>query len=306
MTAHTGKTCTTPVVVIVFNRPEHTALLFEQVRQARPTTLFVISDGPRASQLGEFELVHQCREIFEKVDWECDVHLEYSDTNLGCRGRIVSGLDMVFSQVPEAIILEDDCIPHQDFFSFTSELLERMRGIENIFSIGGNIWEFPDRLTVESYTFGHFFSGWGWATWADRWHELDLTLHNWNELRTTDWLSTHVGSALEVVYWQKMFDLVSTNGNPLSFIWDYAVQFSMWKKNMLSVRPSTNLVHNVGFGSDATHTTTANPRISSREARPINWPLTHPREIVRNEELDSCVNEVRLAGTIRSSLFRRQ
>ncbi|MGB3239254.1 MAG: glycosyltransferase family 2 protein, partial [Geitlerinemataceae cyanobacterium] len=113
----------TPVALLIFNRPDTTEKVFETIRQAKPPKLLVVADGPRSDRPGEAEKCAEARAIVDRIDWECQVFQNYSDTNLGCRYRVASGLNWVFETVEEAIILEDDCLPHPSFFRFCEELL---------------------------------------------------------------------------------------------------------------------------------------------------------------------------------------
>src|SRR5687767_13684909 len=164
----------TPVALLVFNRPQATARVFEAVARARPPRLLVVADGPRADRPDDGELCHQTRAIIERVDWPCEVMKDYSDTNLGCRKRVSSGLDWVFSNVADAIILEDDCLPEPSFFPFCEELLERYRDDERVAMIrAGNFLE-GRRVASTSYYFSRWFHIWGWATWARAWKHNDV------------------------------------------------------------------------------------------------------------------------------------
>src|SRR5262245_27851901 len=136
----------TPLAFLVFRRPQTTARVWEAIRQARPKTLLIVADGPRATHTGETELCAQVRAICDRVDWPCEVLRNYAETNLGCRQRVSSGLDWVFQTVEEAIILEDDCLPHPTLFSYCQELLERYRYDERVMLISGaNVEPGPPR-----------------------------------------------------------------------------------------------------------------------------------------------------------------
>jgi hypothetical protein len=143
----------TPVVFFIFNRPGTTERVFAEIARARPEMLLVVADGPRADHAGEAERCRAARSIIERVDWECAVLTDFSDDNLGCRRRISSGLDWVFATVEEAIILEDDCLPHPSFFRFCSELLERYRNDPRVAMIGGTNFQPTSRRTAHSYIF---------------------------------------------------------------------------------------------------------------------------------------------------------
>ncbi|HMB95212.1 MAG TPA: hypothetical protein VKK61_04160, partial [Tepidisphaeraceae bacterium] len=100
-----------PVAFLIFNRPETTRRVFERIREAQPTQLYVIADGPREGRPTDSDLCPQTRAILDSVDWDCQVVRNFSDSNLGCKRRVSSGITWLFEQVQEAIILEDDCLP---------------------------------------------------------------------------------------------------------------------------------------------------------------------------------------------------
>lgn len=302
MTAPTGEPLDVPVVLLTFNRPDKTAEVFAQIARQRPQKLFVVSDGPREDHPSDVQHVRESRRIVEDIDWSCDVTQLFSPVNLGCRERILSGLNEVFDQVPCAIILEDDCLPHDDFFAFSAHLLERFTDEPRIFSIGGHIWEFPDEHVSDGYLLSKYFSSWGWATWSGKWKLVDADLSGWPERRGTPFLHEWSDSPMEIAYWHKVLDMVHDKEPPLAEAWDYAVQFSMWMHNMLAVRPRVNLVQNLGFDGEATHTPSDSPAVSGRLARGFPWPIVHPESLVRNRELDAVVNQTRVGGALRARL----
>ena len=154
-----------PIVVIIFNRPDKTKILYESLSIYKPDTLFIISDGPRKNFENDEEKIRQSREIFKHIDWDCEVLFNESETNLGCRERIISGLNWVFNKVEKAIILEDDCIPSKDFFPFMEKMLVRYQSNVKIASVcGSNFLSHWDK-NKESYFYSKYFHGWGWATW---------------------------------------------------------------------------------------------------------------------------------------------
>ena len=136
----------TPVAFLIFNRPDTTAKVFEAIRQAKPPKLLVVADGPRSDNPSEAEKCQAAREIIEQVDWECEVLTNYSDVNLGCKTRVSSGLDWVFDNVEEAIILEDDCLPHPSFFPFCEKLLDNYRDDKRIMDIRRNNMQYGPKL----------------------------------------------------------------------------------------------------------------------------------------------------------------
>jgi hypothetical protein len=287
-----------PISLIIFNRPDKTRKVLDVIRKQKPQKLFVIADGPRVGVMGDPERVRECRTVVDSIDWPCQVEHIYSETNLGCRQRITTGLSEVFRRVDRSIILEDDCIPNSDYFAFTSDLLSRYESDSRIFSVGGHIWEINDRMDGDSYFFSGYFSSWGWATWADRWSMVDTEMTGWPEVRDSTLLETVSHTPMELVFWKKTLEMTYNDHPALNQAWDYAVQLSMWQRGMLSIRPHINLVQNIGFDEDATHTTTNSPAISERKTRPLTWPLVHPQRVTRSIDLDEKVNSARLGGSL--------
>lgn len=155
----------TAIVFLIFNRPEETARTFAAIKAARPSTLLVVADGPRLDRAGEQELCARTRTVIDGVDWPCEVLRNFADANIGCGRRVSSGLDWAFSQVDEAVILEDDCLPDPSFFPYCDELLERYRTDERIMMVSGNNFQNGASRTWDSYYFSRLPHCWGWATW---------------------------------------------------------------------------------------------------------------------------------------------
>src|SRR5665648_587346 len=164
----------TPVAFIIFNRPETTRRVFAEIAKARPTKLLVIADGPRATHPDDAEKCAVVRAIIDGVDWDCEVLKNYSDVNLGCKRRVSSGLDWVFDTVEEAIILEDDCLPHPTFFRFCEEMLAKYRDDKRIAMISGDNFQFGKKRTEYSYYFSRYTHIWGWASWRRAWDNYCL------------------------------------------------------------------------------------------------------------------------------------
>ena len=146
---------TTPVAFIIFNRPDTTRIVFEEIKKAKPEKLLIIADGPRNNKPGEKERCAETRAIVENIDWECEVLRNYSDKNMGCKNRVASGLNWVFENVEEAIILEDDCLPDQSFFRYCQELLEKYRDDKRIMLIAGDNMLFENNKQKYSYYFSN-------------------------------------------------------------------------------------------------------------------------------------------------------
>ena len=287
---------TTPVVFLIFNRPDTTARVFEAIRQAKPPKLLVVADGARADHPGEAEQCAATRAIINQVDWECEVLTNYSDANLGCRKRVSSGLDWVFEQVEEAIILEDDCLPHSSFFQYCQELLEKYRDDELIMMISGNNFQFGSKRTEYDYYFSRYGHCWGWASWRRAWTKYDDSMQSWSELKNSNWLDGILQNEQAVAYWSRIFQGVCDGFNT----WDYIWLFTLWANNGLTILPHVNLVSNIGFGS-GTHTTMNNSPFANMPVASMNFPLKHPVIIQRNAGADDFTEQTQFSGATSQS-----
>jgi hypothetical protein len=273
----------TPVAFIIFNRPDTTAKVFEAIRQAKPPKLFVIADGPRSDRPDEAAKCSAARAIIDGVDWECEVLTNYSDVNLGCKLRVSIGLDWVFKNVEEAIVLEDDCLPHPSFFTFCEELLGKYRDDSRVMQIcGSNL--FNNKLNIDdSYYFSKYGPIWGWASWRRAWKYYDVNMKLWTEVRDKklylDFCLTKEESSQRL----DLYDRLSQNKIDT---WDYQWSFARMINSGLSITPHVNLISNIGFRKDATHVTDKNSPLANLPVYAIAPPLNHPSFIVRNIQAD--------------------
>lgn len=278
-----------PVALLIFNRPDTTRQVFEAVRAVRPSRLLVIADGPRAAKTGEDARCQQTRAVID-VDWPCEVLTCFSDTNLGCRRRVASGLDWVFQNVERAIILEDDCVPHPSFFSLCEELLERFKKEARVLSINGTNNQFGRRRTEASYYFSRHQLIWGWATWRRAWKLYDVNMPDWPELKRSGFLETVLHTGRAVRSYSESLDRVF-DGRLNT--WDYQWQLTCWKHGGLAVHPRENLVRNIGFGADATHTLGTSHPHADLPTPGLEFPLVHPGQIEPNIPSERlCQNQV--------------
>ncbi len=166
----------TTIAFLIFNRPDATERVFEEIGKAKPPMLLVIADGPRAQVPEDAEKCAASRAIIEQADWDCRIVKNYSDINMGCRNRVSSGLNWVFDTVEKAIILEDDCLPSPSFFRFCQELLTYYQDDVRVMTINGTNWQLGWKIGDGSYYFSRFNLIWGWATWRRAWTLISLYL----------------------------------------------------------------------------------------------------------------------------------
>ncbi len=272
--------CPAPVIFLIFRRPELTAQVFEVIRQAQPKQLLVVADGPRDP--AEAVLCEQARAVTERIDWDCQVFRNYAEANMGCRDRVSSGISWAFGQVEEAIILEDDCLPHPSFFTYCSALLERYRHDERVMAISGDNFQNGQRRTPYSYYFSKYPHCWGWATWRRAWRHWQFKPEVWLEFRDSGLMPQVCGDADEAQFWHRIFDRAFLQGQPNT--WGYPWTLACWAQGGLTALPEVNLVSNIGFAAGATHTNkiTAEAGLAVAEL----GPLVHSPFVVRHREAD--------------------
>jgi hypothetical protein len=283
----------TPVAFIIFNRPDVTERVFQAIRQAQPKKLLVIADGPRADYPGEAEKCAATRTVIDQVDWECKVLTNYSDINLGCKRRVSSGIDWVFSQVEEAIILEDDCLPAPSFFQFCQTLLEKYRHDNRIMMISGDNFQPEEKKLKDSYFFSKYIHIWGWATWRRAWTHYDAEMISWQNFRHKKLLNAVCHDSVEVEYWMKIFDNVA---NGIVDTWDYQWVYACWQQSGMSIMPAVNLVSNIGFRHDATHTLGESPWAKMPVSNIYN--IKHPAFLIKNQEADKYIFDNVFGGKV--------
>ena len=273
---------TTPIAFIIFNRPDTTSQVFAEIAKARPSKLLIIGDGPRTNKAGEAERVANTRAIINQVDWPCEVLTNFSETNLGCKKRVSSGIDWVFEEVEEAIILEDDCLPNPSFFRFCQEMLEHYRDDSRIGIISGDNFQLGRTTSKESYYFSKYTHIWGWATWRNRWKAYDVDMSLWPQVRDQARLQDLILENSEVSYWRSILERVYQGKIDT---WDYQWIFANWCMGRMNILPSVNLISNIGFGLDATRTIIPSP-LANLPTQVMQFPLIHPVLFIRNQTAD--------------------
>lgn len=243
----------TPLLLITWRRPHALRQVIDAIRPLAPTRLFVASDGPNAARLGEDDKVAATRRVIEQeIDWPCQIKRLYSETNQGCRLGVSRAITWFFEQVEEGIILEDDCVPHPDFFLYCTTLLERYRHDTRVWCISGSNFQNGHWRGDGSYYFSRFNHCWGWASWRRCWQHYDASLDKWAALRDSGHLETIFEDPAERNYWSRIWQRLVDSGYPDT--WDYQWTFTCLANGGLTALPNRNLVNNVGFGVDATHT----------------------------------------------------
>ncbi|WP_341882972.1 nucleotide-diphospho-sugar transferase [Synechococcus sp. UW140] len=244
----------TPLLLIAWRRPHTLRQVINAIRPVAPTRLYVACDGPNSERPAEAEKVSATRQVIEQeINWPCQIERLYSDVNQGCRVGVSRAISWFFEQVEEGIILEDDCVPHPDFIPYCTTLLERYRHDTRVWCISGNNFEDGPWRKGNDYFFTKIPMIWGWATWRSRWNHYDDKIEKWDEFKMANLGSSAFPDASMRSYWFSIWDQLSLSGKPDT--WDYQWVFICVSNGGLTALPRQNLVSNVGFGADATHTT---------------------------------------------------
>lgn len=272
----------TPILFLIFNRPDTTAQVFSAIAKARPRYLFIAADGPRQDKDGEVEKCEKTRGIINRVDWECDVKILIRDTNLGCKSAVSSAITWFFEHVEAGIILEDDCLPSDTFFSFCTELLEKYVDDERVMMISGDNFQDGIERGNASYYFSEIPWIWGWATWRRAWFLYDQSMSTFPVFVKENRMQNISNDIMIQNYRWKCFVPVYEGRIDT---WDYQWIYTILINKSLSICPQVNLVKNIGFSSEATHTCSRTSKFSCISTNDI-YEIKHPWTILPDIDAD--------------------
>lgn len=267
-----------PVLFLVFNRMDTMERVFQTIRAARPPRLYVASDGPRGDRSGEAEKVESIRSrVLSSIDWPCEVKTLFRDRNLGCGRAVSSAIDWFFQHEEQGIILEDDCIPDPTFYRYCDDLLQHYREDDRVMMVSGANFLFERAGMVrESYYFSKYQMIWGWATWRRAWIKYDFEMRGWSDNAPGDPVGTMNIRLDERQFWRRIFSKMA--GPNRVNTWDFQWLYAMWRSNGLCVCPGRNLVNNIGYGADATHTTEKSLN-NDMDVFRMEFPMVHPSRV---------------------------
>lgn len=272
-----------PVLFLVFNRPDFCLRVFERIRQARPVRLYIAADAPRLDIEGEIERCEEVKKIISHINWDCKVYHFFQEKHLGCKLAVSCAIDWFFNQEEEGIILEDDCLPSRSFSLFCEELLEKYRSDERIMHIAGTNLHFGKTFGDGSYYYSRYNLIWGWATWRRAWRLYDIDMKTLPILKRRYDLERILSSYKEFMLRMALYDDVySKRIDTWDFQWHYATRIN----NGLAIHPNANLVQNIGFSKNATHTKNENSKVIGNFAKDMLFPLEHPKFILANRAAD--------------------
>ncbi|SRR5260221_6363003 len=291
----------TPVLFLIFNRPLHTQKVFEQIRIVKPKRLFISADGPRIGVETDIENCSQTRSwVLHHIDWDCEVKTLFSEFNLGCGVAPAKAITWFFENVEEGIILEDDCLPNSYFFGYCAELLALYRDERMVMHISGNNFQDGRKRGAASYYFSAYGHIWGWATWRRSWAEFEYSIRDFDRDGLLVNFKDYGFNRREREFW--IATLENMRETRPTDIWDYQWSYALWQNAGVCILPNENLVVNIGFGSDATHTKMI-PQYYTGMRNGKMDTLVHPPQIIVDTEADHYTFKMHLH--VRDSFYRR-
>ena len=271
-----------PILLLIFNRPDTTKAVFEEIRNSKPAKLYLAADGPRQNREGEYDLCQQTIAVVSNIDWDCEVKTLYRKQNLGCKEAVSSAITWFFDQEEEGIILEDDCLPAKGFFKYCDTLLEKYRFDTRIRHVAGCNLHFGAKWGDASVFFSKRTEVWGWASWRRVWKDYDkeLSSHTAEEMRAQ--FSKIFSDPFIVDSWVDAFNGVKKGEIDT---WDYQLAILNYLNNGISVCPNVSLITNIGFRADATHSTNPNDRSANILLGEID-EITFPKDVLPDTAAD--------------------
>ncbi len=273
----------TPILLLGFNRPDTLEKIFLSIREVKPQKLYFAVDGPRENVKNENNLVLEVQNFVNKVDWECTISTLFNEKNLGCKISVSNAISWFFKNEEFGIILEDDCLPSKDFFSFCNYILNNYKNDDRIMAVTGVNFQNGKIRGNYSYYFSIYAQVWGWATWRRSWEKYDVKMKSWNTWKLQNNWKQFFNKDYKRKYFENKFNQVFKNEIDT---WDYQWQFCIWKNNGLVVTPNKNLIQNIGFNKNATHTTKENHKLANMKIDEMS-NLVDPVEINVNIEADN-------------------
>lgn len=282
----------TPILLIVFNRPEKTQKLFEIIKKIKPKNLFIAADGPREK---EFDIYNckKVRKIFDNIEFNCNIHKKFNIKNEGLKNNVKNSIDWFFSKVEKGIIIEDDCMPSLSFFSFCQELLNKYEFNSKVMQINGtNLGLDYSNLVKETYFFSKLNHVWGWATWKRSWILFDTEFEDYDILKKNNSFNNYFIDNKITNWMMKYFDKSQSGTDN---IWSINWAYSILKNSGLCVTPTKNLVQNIGF--DGTGTSVKDRSFIDFSKTEINLldKIIHPMNINYDLKNDMLAYDIKIS-----------
>ena len=268
-----------PILLLMFNRPDHARQVFDRIRSIRPARLYVAVDGPRPNHPTDRANVARCLTLLDRIDWPCELVTLIRQENMGCGLAVSSAVTWFFGQVEMGIILEDDCLPDLSFFAYCRELLQQYEHNPSVMHIGGVNYQDGQQRGSGSYYFTKICHIWGWATWRRAWALYDFSLNNFPQFSRENTIRQALDSPDDQVHWHESFRKVHEGQLDT---WDYQWVYAIWTHNALCALPNVNLVRNIGFDASATHTKARNLVVTEQPVASLSG-IVHPGFVLEDK-----------------------
>jgi len=261
-------------------------MVFSEIRKVKPARLYISADAPRGNVPEDINKCGKTREIIDKIDWKCEVHTKFNEKNLGCKLAVSSAIDWFFSHEENGIILEDDCLPTNFFFWFCQELLEYYKHDSRVMHISGTNLLGKTSIGDGSYFFSKRAIIWGWATWRRAWQFYDIEIKTLPDFIAQDKIKAIYNMpCLQEAYLNAYRIMYNNKGDT----WDWQWVYTVMSQNGLGVIPNKNMIKNIGFREDASHTFTKNftlENINSYE----DVEISHPKFLLHDYTAEVEIN----------------
>lgn len=243
---------THPVLIICFNRPDKTRKIINSLRINNIKKIFISQDGPRKNNSKDEERCNLVLKEIQAIDWDCEVKYRVHEENQGCRNGVISAIDWFFEENDAGIILEDDCMPADNYFNFMEFCLKEYIEERNISSATGtNLMGFYP--LINSHGFSYYGHVWGWCTWRRVWKDFRATpkevLENY--LYSDNFKKIQIYNPFLAMRWKRNFRLEKQDKISA---WDIDWMIYKWYKELYTIVPQKNLIINIGFDGEATNT----------------------------------------------------
>ena len=276
----------TPLLILLFNRPEETSILFNKLKEIRPKRIYINQDGPRINNLNDKHLCEQVRKIVYEKKWDYEIIEKINIKNLGCRKSVSEGINWFFENEEKGIILEDDCIPSNSFFTFSEKMLKKYQNDNEVFLISGSNFQKNKIIGDGDYYFSKYAHCWGWSTWSRAWKKYDKDLKFWQKWKfSNNWKNLHK-NRFERKYWTKIFNKVESDKIDS---WAYVWLASVWYNKGLTITPNLNLIQNIGFNVNATSTVSSNTEYNIVKEKNMNSFIKDPSKKIVDIDADDFV-----------------
>lgn len=286
------------VLLIFFTRTEKTVKVFEQIRLARPTRLYLYQDGPRVNNKDDVINIEKCRQAIEAmIDWECDIHRWYRENNVGCDPSEYLAQKWMFKTEDKGIILEDDDVPSQSFFLFCKELLDKYENDNRINIISGQNVLGIAQECPNDYFFSTRGPIWGWATWK-------RTIDDWD----ADYTFLSDGYTVNLLLENhdltpEKLETIKKHHNSGRAHYETILSSHRMLQSKLNIIPKYNLISNIGIGEETTHTVSSLDFIPYKfrkfyyqKTYELKFPLNHPKYVIENKKLTNMILNCYKAG----------